>query len=404
MAGGTSCALNADTGLPADWPAPDPDALALSRRLAAHLRTRIVEGGPLPFDAWMESVLYEPGLGYYSGGQEKFGAAGDFVTAPLVSPLFAWSLAGQCAEVLAAANGDTILELGPGDGSMAADLLAELERQEALPRRYWLLERSASLRQRQRERLQAVTPHLLARVDWLEHLPERPMRGVILANEVLDALPVARFRRHRGGVAELTVTVGEDGFEWQERPARPQVERAVAAIESDLGRTLPDGYLSEVCLQLPAFMASLRDGLATGALLVVDYGYPRREYYRADRDAGTLVCHYRHRAHWDPLPAPGLQDVSAFVDFTAAALGAQDAGLEVLGYTSQAHFLMGAGITELLEARRGEDVMEQVRLAQQAKTLLLPGAMGERFRVLAVGAGNISAPTGFSLYNQLANL
>ena len=396
--------VQAETGLPVDWPAPDPDALALSRELSARLRGRIDAHGSMPFDAWMESVLYEPGLGYYSAGQEKFGAAGDFITAPLVSPLFAWSLAGQCAEALEASQGDVILELGPGDGALAADLLAELECQGRLPREYWLLERSGSLRQRQHERLQSSVPHLLHRVHWLTALPETPLRGVILGNEVMDALPVVRFRRDAGGVSEFHVTGSGDGFAWTTAPARDAVVNAVQVIETDLGATLPAGYESELCLQLPGFMATLADCLAEGLLVMVDYGYSRRDYYRTERSQGTLVCHYRHRAHWDPLLVPGLQDVSAFVDFTGAALGAQDAGLAVLGYATQAHFLMGAGVTELMEARQGADPMAQVQMAQQAKTLLLPGGMGERFRVLAAGTSGMPTPSGFSLYNHLESL
>ena len=404
MQAGHSSPPSAVAGMPADWPAPDPDAAALGQRLADLLHARILDDGRLPFDAWMEAVLYEPGLGYYSAGQEKFGAAGDFVTAPGISPLFARSLAGQCAEALTASEGDTILELGGGDGAMAAELLAELERQGRLPAHYWLLERSASLRQRQQETIEAAVPHLLDRVEWLDQPPRTPIRGVILGNEVLDALPVARFRRGADGCDELFVTVRNGGFDWDVATARPRVAEAVAGIEADLGAPLPEGYLSEVCLQLPGFMATLVDCLASGLVLMVDYGYPRREYYRTDRNTGTVVCHYRHRAHWDPLLLPGLQDVTAFVDFTGAALGAQDAGLTVLGYASQAHFLMGAGITELLESSQGDDAMENARLAQQAKTLLLPGAMGERFRVLAAGTADIPAPSGFSLYNHIATL
>lgn len=396
--------VQAETGLPADWPAPDPDALALSRELSARLRERMETRGSMPFDLWMEGVLYEPGLGYYSAGQEKFGAAGDFITAPLVSPLFAWSLAGQCAEALEASQGDVILELGPGDGALAADLLAELERQRRLPREYWLLERSGSLRQRQHERLQSNVPHLVDRVRWLDALPDAPLRGVILGNEVMDALPVVRFRRDAGGISEFHVTVSGDGFGWAVVPARDAVAAAVQAIERDLGAALPTGYESELCLQLPGFMATLAECLADGLLLMVDYGYARRDYYRAERSQGTLVCHYRHRAHWDPLLVPGLQDVSAFVDFTGAAQGAQDAGLAVLGYATQAHFLMGAGVTALMEARQGGDAMAQVQMAQQAKTLLLPGGMGERFRVLAAGTSGMPTPSGFSLYNHLESL
>ncbi|WP_290638028.1 SAM-dependent methyltransferase [Aquisalimonas sp.] len=396
--------MDPQTGLPTDWPAPDPDALKLSQALTERLRARIEDGGPLLFDAWMESVLYEPGLGYYSAGQEKFGAAGDFITAPLVSPLFAWTLAGQCAEALAAVDGDTILELGPGEGSLAADILTELDRQGCLPVRYCLLERSASLRQRQHERIAGAVPHLLDRVHWLDTLPETPIDGVILGNEVLDALPVVRFQRRGDSVEELAVTTHDGGFGWHVQPARPAVVDAVTAIEAELGAPLPDGYCSELCLQLPAFVASLADSLRRGLLLLVDYGYPRSEYYRADRHQGTLVCYYRHRAHWDPLVVPGLQDVTAFVDFTAVAEGAHAAGLRILGYTTQAHFLMGAGVTELLQARRGDDPVEQARLAQQAKTLMLPGAMGERFRVLAAATSELTGISGFSLYNHLEQL
>lgn len=392
------------TGLPADWPQPDPHALALSRTLAQRLCQRISESGPLPFDAWMESVLYEPGLGYYSAGQEKFGEAGDYVTAPGISSAFGWTLAAQCAEGLAAAGGDTILELGPGDGSLAADMLTELERLGQLPARYWLLERSGELRARQQARLQDAVPHLLDRVAWLDRLPERPLRGVIVANEVLDALPVALFRRDAEGVSEWCVTTAAEGFAWQLLPARESVANAVTAIEADREARLPEGYTSEVCLQLPAFVASLAECLEQGWLLLLDYGYERSEYYRPDRDSGTLVCHYRHRAHWEPLPAPGLQDLSAFVDFTAAALAADDAGLAVLGFATQAQFLLGAGITDRLEQEAVSDPVAQARLAQQAKTLLLPGAMGERFRVLAAGTPAMPTPGGFSLYNQIATL
>lgn len=391
-------------GLPADWPAPDPDAAALSHALAERLRARIQRDGPLPFDAWMESVLYEPGLGYYSAGQEKFGAAGDFITAPLVSPLFAWTLARQVAEALEAVGGDTLLELGPGDGTLVSHLLCELERLDCLPERVLLLERSASLRQRQHERLRENAPHLLERTRWLDALPDAPIRGVVLGNEVLDALPVVRFERTRAGVEELQVTESAGAFTWCRAPARPAVRSAVAAIEADLGHALPAGYVSEISPQLPGFMASVADILACGLVLLIDYGYARHEYYRTDRDTGTLVCHYRHRAHWDPLAAPGLQDVSAFVDFTAVALGARDAGLEVLGYTGQAHYLMGAGVTEVLEACGEGDPGAQAQLAQQARQLLLPEAMGERFRVFAAGAGGMPLPSGFSLYNHCAIL
>lgn len=392
--------------LPRGWPAPDAEAQAISDRLALQLRERIAtsDQGWMPFDAWMEAVLYTPGLGYYSGGAAKFGEVGDFVTAPVVSPLFAWTLARDVRRVLER-DGDTILEFGPGDGRLCVEMLSELARLESLPERYLLLERSASLRARQAEALRALPEELRGRVQWLDEPPAGGVRGVILANEVADALPVRRFRRTQDAALELGVELGEHGrFRWGARSGTDIADR-VGKLERALGRELAPGYETEYHQQLPGWVNVLSDSLARGLCLVIDYGYPRDEYYHPQRRQGTLMCHYRHRAHGDPFLLPGLQDVTAFVDFTAVAEAGDDAGLDVIGYTAQAHYLMGAGVTEVLQERmRGADPQQSLRLSQQAKILMLPGEMGERFQVLGLARKCEIQPLGFSTYNRLERL
>ena len=382
-----------------NWPAPDDDALAVGSRLVERIEAEIdAAGGSVGFDRYMEMALYQPGLGYYSAGLAKFGAGGDFITAPLISSLFSRTLARQSAEVLSALGGGDILELGAGSGRMAADILAELAALDCLPGRYRILELSATLRQQQRETLAAQVPELLPRVDWLEALPETPLEGVILANEVLDALPVERFEIDAdGGVAELRVARGEQGFEWQREPAPAPLAQAVAA----LGRPLPPGYSSELCLRLPPWVGGVAGALGRGVAIFIDYGYPRAEYYHPQRHSGTLMCHYRHRAHPDPLILPGLQDITAFVDFTAVAEAGIDAGLELLGYAPQASFLFAAGLPALFEAAAaGADEREHLRLTQQVKQLTLPGEMGERFKVMAFGRDYEAPLSGFLLQDH----
>ncbi|MCP1673192.1 SAM-dependent MidA family methyltransferase [Natronocella acetinitrilica] len=389
--------------LPEGFPAPDPDALAISRDLVAHQQQQIDAGGGwLAFDAWMETALYTPGLGYYAAGATKFGAAGDFITSPMVSPLFAWTLAAEARRLLRQ-GGDTILEFGPGDGLLARDLLQELHRLDALPARYLLLERSADLRDRQAATLATLPLEVRRRVSWLDRLPDEPIRGLVLANEVADALPVKRFRRETDGVVELGVVRDGDGFQWQGR-ATPAANTVVDTLEREAGDRFPAGYESEWCPQLPPWVASIAEVLDFGAALLVDYGYPRGEYYLAERRRGTLRCHYRHRAHDDPFMLPGLQDITAHVDFTAAAEAAVSAGAELLGFATQAHYLMGAGVTDILQARMAQEPARQLELAQQAKTLLLPGEMGERFRVLGFAKGGDPGLTGFSTYNHVNRL
>jgi SAM-dependent MidA family methyltransferase len=400
-------------------PAPDPAAVAHGARLLDRIQAEIAAaGGALPFHRFMELALYAPGLGYYRAGARKFGPGGDFITAPELSPLFSRCLARQCREILDALGGGAILELGAGTGVMAADLLLELQALAALPAYYAILELSGELRERQRQTLTERAPALLERVVWLEALPEPGLRGVIVGNEVLDALPVERFRITAEGPRRLAVTWTGRDLDWIESAADPTLTAAVARIERDLGRCLPEGYTSEYVPYLEDWVRAIAEPLAAGALLFVDYGYPRREYYHPHRAAGTLRCHYRHRVHDDPLLWPGLQDLTASVDFTAVADAGLAVGLAVAGYTRQNHFLFGCGLMDLLaealapnapspggEGAAGADLnpansaryLEQVR---QAKLLTLPGEMGDRFQVLAL-ARDLEMPLrGFAFRDE----
>jgi SAM-dependent MidA family methyltransferase len=369
-------------------PQPDAEAAAHSERLLAHIRAQIdAAGGSLSFARFMELALYAPGLGYYVAGARKFGSAGDFVTAPEISPLFGRCVAHACAEVLAALGGGDILEFGPGRGLMAADLLLELEALECLPGTYFLLEVSPELRERQRQTLAERVPHLSDKVRWLDRLPEAGLRGVVLANEVLDAMAVERFRIDRGAVCQAYVTWRDDRLMETFAPASDQLTAAVRRIEADLGEPLADGYRSEVHLALRPWLATLADFMEQGIALLIDYGYPRREYYHPQRANGTLLCHYRHRAHDRPLTLVGLQDITAYVDFTAVAEAAVDAGLELAGFTTQAHFLIGSGLERLMTASDPGDPAAHLELARQLKVLTLPGEMGERFKVMALSRG-----------------
>jgi SAM-dependent MidA family methyltransferase len=374
-----------------------------SERVAAHIRDFIgAQGGSIGFDAYMRLALYAPGLGYYSAGAAKFGGEGDFVTAPEISPLFSRCLARQVADVLAHTGGD-ILELGAGQGTMAADLLAELAALDALPGRYYILEVSADLAERQRARIGSLPSAIASRVQWLDRWPERPICGVVLANEVLDAMPVARFVLHgppgRQYVRALGVAAAGQGFEWRETAADSELEHAVAGILENLPAPLPEGYISEVCLAFQPWIASLAAQLEQGVALLIDYGLPRAHLYHPERTAGTLRCHFRHRAHDDPFVNVGLQDITAWVDFTRIAEAADSAGLEVLGFATQAAFLIGAGMESLLTTEMqlaAGDLQQQARLSGEARRLMLPGEMGEIFKVIALGRGFDAPLTGFA--------
>jgi SAM-dependent MidA family methyltransferase len=367
-----------------------------SRRLAELMQQELVAaGGWLPFERFMELALYAPGLGYYSAGSTKLGAGGDFVTAPEVSDLFSRCIARQCAEVLAHTGGE-ILELGAGTGRMAAAVLAELAAQNQLPERYAILEVSADLSERQRERLMGLPQRLRERLVWLERLPQRAMRGVILANEVADALPCRRFRLGEAGITELGVVLdASSGFAEAEAAADASLTRACDEILTSLPEPLPEGYTSEVCPRVTPWIASLGASLARGLLLLCDYGLPRRHYYHPQRVSGTLRCHYRQRAHDDPYINLGVQDITAWVDFTRVSDAALATGMEVKGFATQAAFLLGCGIEQLV-MQAGEGI-DRARFAGEARRLIMPGEMGEAFKMMALTRGLDIPLAGFAL-------
>ncbi|MDQ8020220.1 MAG: SAM-dependent methyltransferase [Moraxellaceae bacterium] len=377
-------------------PAPGADALAHSDALLAHTRTQIAaEGGWISFARYMELALYTPGLGYYSGGSQKFGAEGDFITAPGITPLFGQSLARQVAQVMAASSAE-VIEVGAGTGVLAVDLLRALDELDALPTRYAILELSGELRARQRETLEREAPQFVDRVEWLDHLPEQ-FSGCVVANEVLDVMPVHLLVWRADGIHERGVVApAEGGLAHADRPATGVVLAAAQALPVDV----PEGdyeYLSELCLASRAWVTEWAQRLQVGALLLIDYGYPQAEYYLPSRSTGTLQCYYRHRTHTALLHWPGLNDITAFVDFTATADAAFAAGLQVLGYTSQASFLQNCGLLELL-LQRGEGRRESpdyIRAARAAQRLIAPHEMGELFKVLAVGRGMPQPLLGF---------
>lgn len=391
----------------ASLPVLDPDSARHSARAVAHLRQSIVAaGGWLPFDAWMGQALYAPGLGYYTAGAVKLAspaadargiaiAHGDFVTAPELTPLFGHTVARQAAQVLADTGTNTVLEFGAGTGALADSVLVALDAQ-GVRAQYRIIEVSADLRARQQARLAPYG----ARVQWLDALPES-FSGCVLANEVLDAMPVSLFCwGDDGTVLERGVALdAQGGFTWEDRPADPPLARAVAARMPCL-----PGYVSEINLQAEAWMQAMGGWLAHGAALLFDYGFPRGEYYHPQRAGGTLMCHLRHHAHADPFVAPGVQDITAHVDFTAMADAALQTGLQVLGYTSQARFLMNAGLADLLAQHDPADVRAYAQAVAPVQKLLSEAEMGELFKVLAVGRG-IEAPLrGFARADRLATL
>ena len=382
-------------------PSPSPEASAHSGELVATIGREIaVRGGWIPFARFMELTLYAPGLGYYSAGARKFGAAGDFVTAPEMSAFFGRALARQVAQVMEASQ-PSLLEIGAGSGRLAADLLLELEALGSLPERYDILDLSADLRERQQATLAAAAPYLLPRVRWLERLPEA-FSGVVVANEVLDAMPAHVVAWREGGTFERGVGFAETGgFTWQERPATGALLAAAGEIGAQC--SLPPGYESEIGLAARAWAAEWGHRLQCGALLLIDYGFPRREFYHQQRGRGTLMCHYRHHSHPDPFHLPGLQDVTVHVDFTAIIAAADAAGLDLLGYTSQGQFLLNCGILDLL-AREQPGTPEYIRASGAINKMLLPHEMGELFKVIAIGRGIARPLLGFATGDQSRRL
>lgn len=373
-------------------PIPSEAALQHSRAVQELIRADIAAaGGWISFARYMELALYAPGMGYYSGGAAKFGGTGDFVTAPEISPLFGKAVARQAAQVLEfmADEGGDILEFGAGTGKLALDLLLELEKLGHLPGQYLILEVSAELRQRQRELFEKRVPHLAPRVDWLEHLPAR-FNGLMLANEVLDAMPVHLVVWRDVGLFERGVVWNGAAFEWRKRPL---VDGELFTVARALNLQVDPGkdYVSEINLAARGFMRSLAGILQQGAIVLIDYGFGRSEYYHPQRDQGTLMCHYRHHAHDDPFYLPGLQDITSHVDFSALTEVAINAGLELRGYTTQAHFLINCGITEILAQTPVENTGAYLPLANQLQKLVSPAEMGELFKAIAFGK-NIRQP------------
>jgi SAM-dependent MidA family methyltransferase len=360
---------------------------AHAARVLETIRARVATaGGWLPFDQYMDLALYEPGLGYYSAGAGKLGAGGDFTTAPEISPLFGQCLARHCAEVLEACGGAEVLEIGAGTGRLALDVLTGMRALGVPPVRYRILEVSADLRQRQRELLARLAPQLLECVEWLDAPPAHPWQGALIANEVLDALPVECFTWRDGEVAERGVAVESSGkLVWRERPAAVPLCAEVQRLRAEVGAAWPAGFRSELCRRGGPWIDEVTRTLERGVALFIDYGLSRREYYDAHRDDGTLRCHYRQRAHDDPFAHPGLEDITAWVDFTRIAEAGDAVGLEVLGYATQAALLLGLGIEH--EIAGAADEATRIRRASEARRLLMPEEMGENFKAIALGRG-----------------
>ena len=381
--------------LPAGLPPVEADSASHSQRVEAHLQECLAASpaGFLSFEEWMAQALYAPGLGYYTAGNTKFGAAlptGDFTTAPEMTSVFGQVLARQVAQVLQMTGTDTVLEFGAGTGALAASLIPALQAL-GMEVKYQILEVSADLAARQAERLAAFTPQ----VQWLDTLPTA-FEGCVIANEVLDAMPVTLFRWNEAGeLMELGVQARPEHtppFGWAERPAAPELQSAVAQRMPAL-----PGYRSEINLQAETWVRQLGGWLRTGAALLIDYGFPQREYYHPQRLTGTLMCHFRHHSHDQPLVLAGIQDITAHVDFTAMADAALEGGLDVLGYTNQARFLLNCGLLETVQQHMHElDAATTQATLSAVHKLVSEAEMGELFKVLAVSRGMEPPLLGFS--------
>jgi len=384
---------------------PEPDAAAkeYSTTLVQMIHSAIADSaGAISFAEFMQLALYAPGYGYYSGGLQKFGNAGDFTTAPEISPLFSQSIAVQCAQVINEIGHADILEVGAGTGIMAATILLELEQLGQLPDRYYILELSAELRQRQADTIKQSCPQLFERVQWLDALPLSGFRGVVLGNELIDAMPVQRFIIEDDQVREQVIVSNGDELQLATRPANEELVFAVHKIEIELGEKFPEGYESEINSAADAWLVSIAELLETGLVLLIDYGYSRREFYHKQRNTGTLMCHYQHRAHPDAMILIGLQDITAHVDFTALAEIAAANDLSVAGFTTQAHFLLSLGIEQRVP--QFTDETEQIKVTQQIKQLVLPSEMGELFKVIALTRGLTEPLQGFTFQDQRGKL
>lgn len=379
-------------------PACSEIALAHSQKLVTVIRDEIESaGGWISFARFMELALYQPGLGYYNGGSTKLGASGDFVTAPEISTLYGCALARQVRQTFEQNDDGNILEFGAGSGKLALDLLLELELLDCLPRSYKILEVSAQLRERQQTLFSQKIPHLMPCITWLDRMPDQ-FSGIILANEVVDAMPVHLIEWQGDTQFEKGVLwQGKDPwspFAWQNRPIENEALKTIAtrlAVQINPEKDPAFTYVSEINLAARHFIRSLSDMLQRGVIILIDYGFGGREYYHPQRNQGTLMCHYRHRAHSDPFYLPGLQDITSHVDFSALSEAAEETHLQLLGYSTQAHFLLNSGITEILARTPPEDVQNYLPLANQLQKLVSPSEMGEMFKVMAFGK-NIQQP------------
>ena len=385
-----------------NWTQPDAFASRHSVAVARYLRRQIEDaGGVLPFDQYMDMALYAPGLGYYATGTRKFGQEGDFVTAPEIGPLFGRCLAHEVGLVLETIDDACLLEFGAGSGALAQSLIEALSADGRLPSRYCILEISPDLRERQRQRLEPLAEHHGFKIEWLEQLPDEPLQGVILANEVVDAFAVTRFCVIQGRPWRAGISIDGDGFAWEWIDDLDPDSGAAKIVQQ---YELVEGYISEVCPRAQAWIHALGVSLQRGLALVIDYGFPAREYYLPERSQGTLRCHYQHRAHNDPLILPGIQDVTCHVNFSALAEAGRTAGFDVLGYTSQESYLLALGLLDLATPQPDDDENVMLSRAAEVKQLILPSQMGEAFKVMALGKNIEQALAGFKLRDRSSSL
>lgn len=346
----------------------------------------------ISFHDFMHMALYEPQLGYYVAGSHKIGQGGDFTTAPETSPLYSIGIAQQCMQILSSLKDSSILELGAGSGRMASDILSFLSQQNCLPKHYLILEPSPSLQQRQRETLQKNHPELLHRIHWITQLPQN-FNGIILANEVLDAMPVEVFSYQSGWQQQIVTLDSNQALQLAHQTApKPMLQTLEQLMPPSI-----ESYTSEYNPHLAPWIKALSQCLQQGVVLLIDYGYSRAEYYHPERTMGTLICHYQHQVHTNPLIHIGLQDITASVDFTAVAEAATTSGFELAGYTQQNHFLINNGLESHFQNQLEQYPERQYQLAQQVRTLTLPNEMGERFKVIALQKGFTQLLDGFRL-------
>lgn len=380
-------------------PEPHDDDKARSQELTDKIRRHLKRHHNLSFADYMRLVLYTPNLGYYTNGLPKIGLEGDFITAPEVSPIFSRCLARQAQQVLSQLAQPNIIEFGAGRGLMARDILLELDKLEQPLEHYFIIELSADLKQRQLETLQTLPNSLFNKVVWLSALPSTPLEAVVLANEVLDAMPFERLRLEPAQASKAFVKWNDESaaFEWDYQPiTEPLLQKLANKLLQQIGEPSERGYHTEINLNIVPWLHSIDDFLKAGLVLLIDYGYPRQEFYQAARHMGTLRCHYQHRAHSNPFFYPGLQDITAHVDFTAVAEAAYNSHFKLTGYTTQAHFLMSTGLMEMA-ADMDAPITEQLKIAQQIKTLTMPDEMGENFKVMALSKQFDEALIGFKM-------